>query len=70
MAKYRIKLISSGIKELLKSKEITSEVYKAAMQDIIGLNEICKCKLNSDYNFTDTSINQYRYQAVYDIVHY
>lgn len=30
MAKYRIKLISSGIKELLKSKEITSEVYKAA----------------------------------------
>lgn len=47
-----------------------NEKVKAAMQDIIVLNEICKCKLNSDYNFTDTSINQYRYQAVYDIVHY
>lgn len=31
---------------------------------------VSSCKLNSDYNFTDTETKQYRYQAVYDITHY
>lgn len=32
--------------------------------------EITSVRLNSDYNFTDTSTKRYRYQAVYDIKHY
>lgn len=37
---------------------------------IIELSSICQCSLNSDYNYTDTSIKKYRYQAVYDLTHY
>ena len=32
--------------------------------------EVASCRLNSDYNFTDTTKKQYRYQAVFDIVYY
>lgn len=44
-----------------------NEAVKSAMDNIIVLNQISKCKLNSDYNFTDTSKKGYRYQAVYDV---
>lgn len=33
-------------------------------------NDITNVSLNSDYNFTDTSTKRYRYQAVFDVVHY
>lgn len=32
--------------------------------------EISSARLNSHYNYTDTSTKEYRYQAVFDIVHY
>lgn len=41
-----------------------------AMHDAITLDELGSCRLNSDYNYTDTSTKRYRYQAVFDIVHY
>ncbi len=47
-----------------------NERVKTAMEGITELNEICKCKLNSDYNYTDTTKKRYRYQAVFDITHY
>lgn len=47
-----------------------NEQVKKVMKDSIELDEICKCGLNSDYNYTDTSRKKYRYQAVFDIVHY
>lgn len=47
-----------------------NEELKAAVKDMIGLNEISKVSLNSDYNFTDTETKKYRYQAVFDIGHY
>lgn len=47
-----------------------NEAVKAAMETADELDEICSVKLNTDYNFTDTSTKRYRYQAVYDIVHY
>lgn len=43
---------------------------KIAVERLIELNEISGLKLNTDYNFTDTTTKQYRYQAVYDINHY
>lgn len=61
--------IQSYTSDFYKTVKLNEKV-KMAMQDIVELDEICRCKLNSDYNFTDTSTNQYRYQAVYDIVHY
>lgn len=47
-----------------------NECVKSAMSDIVALPNISSCKLNSDYNFTDTETKRYRYQAVYDIVYY
>ena len=59
--------------------------YGKSMKDAIDLNELVKelmaafpastryfvfsCDLNSDYNFTDTETNRYRYQAVFDITY-
>lgn len=54
---------------LLAAAELNEKV-KTAMDDLISLDEICKVKLNTDYNYTDTETKQYRYQAVYDIYHY
>lgn len=46
-----------------------NESVKNAMELSVG-NNISSCKLNSDYNFTDTETNQYRYQAVFYLTHY
>ena len=43
---------------------------KEALKDLIKLDEISKIKLNSDFNYTDTTTKEYRYQAVFDITHY
>lgn len=42
---------------------------KAAMKASTRLDSISRCKLNTDYNFTDTTKKRYRYQAVFDIVY-
>ena len=48
-----------------------NEEIKAMMLDgLITLGAVAKVDLNSDYNFTDTTTKTYRYQAVFDIVHY
>lgn len=36
----------------------------------VSLDEISSSRLNSHYNYTDTSTKRYRYQAVFDISHY
>ena len=47
-----------------------NEAVKAAMLNSISLGSISSCKLNSNYNYTDTSTKQYRYQSVWDVVFY
>lgn len=47
-----------------------NETVKETMRDIIKLDEVSKCGLNTDYDYTDSSTKEYRYQAVFDIVHY
>lgn len=47
-----------------------NEELKEVVEDMIALNEVSRIKLNSDYNYTDTEIKTYRYQAVFDINHY
>lgn len=44
-----------------------NESVKTAMKDIVELSTVSGCKLNADYNFTDTTEKRYRYQAVFDI---
>lgn len=47
-----------------------NERVKAVMENAIELDDISRCELNSDYNYSDTSRKKYRYQAVFDITHY
>ena len=47
---------------------LLNEQVKSVMKNIIELNDISKVKLIRDYNFTDTTKKQYRYQAIYDLV--
>ncbi len=47
-----------------------NERVKQAVESLIELDEIRGIDLNSDYNFTDTTTKEYRYQAVYDIRYY
>lgn len=47
-----------------------NEELKMVIEGLIELNEISKVRLNSDYNFTDTTTKEYRYQAVFDINYY
>lgn len=49
---------------------LLNEKVKTAVESLIELDEIRGLNLNSDYNFTDTTTKQYRYQAVYDIRYY
>ena len=38
-----------------------------AMRSITETEDVSSCRLNADYNFTDTESKQYRYQAVFDM---
>lgn len=47
-----------------------NETVKTAMLDIVTEQTIAGVRLNSDYNFTDTSTKQPRYQAVFIVYYY
>lgn len=49
---------------------VLNEFVKDAVDNLIILDEIAGVSLNSDYNHTDTTTKEYRYQSVYDINHY
>lgn len=61
--------IQSYAPTLYEAAQLNEQV-KAAMFNIITLDEITRIDLNSDYNFTDTETKQPRYQAVFDLTHY
>lgn len=62
-------LFRSYAPTLYKAASLNEEV-KAALDNAIVLDDIARAKLNSDYNYTDTSKKLYRYQCVYDFTHY
>lgn len=47
-----------------------NERAKAAMLAAVRLPAVAAVRLNGDYNFTDTAMKGYRYQAVFDVTHY
>lgn len=61
--------VQSYAESLYEAARLNDRVKKA-MKSLILYPEICRCKLNSDYNFTDTQTKRYRYQAIFDIVYY
>lgn len=67
--KTSVIVIQSYARTLMETAEL-NEIVKEAMKNLIALDEVCKCELNSDYNYTDTAKKRNRYQAVFDLVHY
>ena len=47
-----------------------NEEVKTVMDTITNRGDVSACKLENDYNFTDTRTKQYRYQAVFSITYY
>ena len=43
---------------------------KAAMEASVQLDSISSCDLDTDYNYTDSTRNRPRYQAVFEVVYY
>lgn len=66
--------IQSYSDSLYKAAELNQKVKVAMIGDgqteygITAHEDISRCELNSDYNFTDTTTKKHRYQAVYDLV--
>lgn len=56
--------------ETLYEAAALNSAVKSAMFTAARLPEIAAVRLNSDYNFTDTSAKRYRYQAVFDVTYY
>ena len=56
--------------ETMPAAAALNEEAKAVMDGLSELDSISACRLNSDYNFTDTTTKHYRYQAVFDLVFY
>lgn len=62
--------IKSYASSLYDAALMNEELKEVMLKDILSLDEIASVQLNSDYNFTDTTTKQYRYQAVFDIRYY
>ena len=53
---------------LFNAAELDEQV-KTAMESIVELNTVYRCRLAGSYNFTDTSTKRYRYQSVFDMTY-
>jgi len=58
--------IQSYAPTLYEAAALNEEV-KAFLDAMPDTQPVFRSKLNSDYNYTDTSTKRYRYQAVYNI---
>lgn len=63
-------LAIQSIADSLYNAASLNETVKDLMSGAISLDDVAKVALNSDYNFTDGTTKQYRYQSVFDITHY
>lgn len=47
-----------------------NEAVKTAMRGLTALTAVSACRCTTDYNFTDTTTNRCRYQALFEVVYY
>lgn len=62
--------IQSYADSMYNAATLNEEIINVMLDEVITLDEVVSVRLNSAYNYTDTTTKQYRYQAVFDIVHY
>lgn len=53
-------------RSMYRAAAINEEVV-AVMEGIIYAADVFSCELNSDYNFTNTTTKEHRYQAVFNL---
>lgn len=58
--------IQSHAKSLVEAAKL-NEMVKAAMKHAPKLTHVGMARLQTDYNFTDATMKEYRYQAVYNL---
>ena len=61
--------VQSWAKSLLAAAQLNEQV-KEVMEELSALDDVSACRLNTDYNFTDTTTKRYRYQAIFDLIFY
>ena len=67
---FTIQSYGKTMQDAAELNELVKNWMLDGNEGLVTENEVVSVNLNSDYNFTDTTTKQYRYQAVYDIVHY
>lgn len=57
--------------ETLYAAAALNETVKTAMDELVySVDDVSACRLNTDYNYTDGTTRDYRYQAVYQLFYY
>ena len=67
---YQTALAIRPIAKSLARAALIDEEVKNAMPKIAEHRQITRCKLSSGYNYTNTVTKEYRYQSIYELVHY
>lgn len=67
---YNSTLALQSIAPTLDEAIAMNDAAKVLMRNAIVLDDVTRVRVNSDYNYTDTQEKRYRYQAVFDLVHY
>ena len=68
-----IKNATIVIQSYAPTRQVAAELNEKViecLEAIIELDDICRCSLNTDYNYPDVGRKKQRYQAVFDIVYY
>lgn len=79
-----LEMTGGSIENYIKSATVAIQSYGNSLYEASGLNqeiiektlnivtlpEIASCRLNSTYNYTDTTKKEYRYQAVFNLTYY
>ena len=66
---YSTLAVQSYAPSMYEAAQLNDDV-KSAMLNAYALPEVTRVRLNSDYNYTDTTTKRYRYQAVFNFIHY
>ena len=56
--------------ESMYEASLLNETVKEKMPGMAEMDMVSKVTLNSNYNYSDTTRKQYRYQSVYDLIYF
>lgn len=62
--------VQSYAPRMEEASAMNDAIIEEMLLGLIRSPEISSVGLNSDYNYTDTTAKGYRYQAVFEVVHY